>query len=100
RAHRRLTAENLRLRAHTPAGEEIIGASEALQQLRRQIARIAPQPCSVLITGESGAGKELVALALHRQSARADGPLVVVNCAAISASLPEAELFGHCKGSF
>jgi Nif-specific regulatory protein len=100
RAQRRLEAENLRLRERAPAGEEIIGDSEALQQLRRQIARIAPQPCSVLISGESGAGKELVALALHRQSLRADGPLVIVNCAAITATLPEAELFGHCKGSF
>ncbi|HMF12636.1 MAG TPA: sigma 54-interacting transcriptional regulator, partial [Gemmataceae bacterium] len=100
RTQRRLEAENLRLRGHAPAGEKIIGDSPALRQLRKQIARLAPQPCSVLITGESGAGKELVALALHRQSARADGPLVVVNCAAISATLPEAELFGHCKGAF
>src|SRR5262249_9578853 len=54
----------------------------------------------VLVSGESGAGKELVALALHRQSPRADGPMVVVNCAAITPTLQEAELFGHCKGSF
>jgi DNA-binding NtrC family response regulator len=100
RTQRRLEAENLRLRKHAPAGEEIVGDSPVIQQLRKQIARLAPQPCSVLITGESGAGKELVALALHRQSPRADGPLVVVNCAAISATLLEAELFGHCKGAF
>jgi Nif-specific regulatory protein len=100
RARRQLEAENSRLRHHAPAGEEIVGASQAMQQLRQQIVRLAPKPCSVLITGESGSGKELVALALHRQSMRADGPLVPVNCAAITATLPEAELFGHCKGSF
>jgi Nif-specific regulatory protein len=100
RAQRRLEAENTRLRSHTPAGEEIVGSSQAMQALRQQIARLAPKPCSVLITGESGAGKELVALALHRHSPRADGPLVIVNCAAITATLPEGELFGHTKGSF
>lgn len=100
RTRRQLEAENTRLHRHAPADEEIIGSSQAMQQLRQQISRLASKPCSVLITSESGAGKELVALALHRQSMRADGPLVPVNCAAITATLPEAELFGHCKGSF
>jgi Nif-specific regulatory protein len=100
RARRQLEAENSRLRSHAPAGEEIVGGSAAMQHLRQQIDRLAAKPCSILITGESGAGKELVALALHRQSSRKDGPLVPVNCAAITATLPEAELFGHCKGAF
>jgi Nif-specific regulatory protein len=100
RSRRQLEAENSRLRGHAPADEEIVGDSPAMQRLRQHITRLAPKPCSVLITGESGAGKELVALALHRESTRADGPLVPVNCAAITATLPEAELFGHCKGSF
>jgi Nif-specific regulatory protein len=100
RARRQLEAENTRLRRQAPTGEEIIGASLAMQQLRQQITRLAPKPCTVLIIGESGAGKELVALALHRESTRADGPLVPVNCAAITATLLEAELFGHCRGSF
>jgi DNA-binding NtrC family response regulator/pSer/pThr/pTyr-binding forkhead associated (FHA) protein len=100
RTQRRLVAENKWLLEHTPAGERIIGDSLPMQKLQREIARIAKQPCSVLIAGESGAGKELVALALHRDSTRADGPLVTFNCAAIPASMPESILFGHCKGAF
>jgi transcriptional regulator with GAF, ATPase, and Fis domain len=100
RTQRRLEAENKRLLDHTPAGEKIIGNSPPMQQLHKQIARIAKQSCSVLITGESGAGKELVALALHRNSHRADGPLVTFNCAAIPATMPDSILFGHCKGAF
>jgi DNA-binding NtrC family response regulator len=99
--HRRtLWAENSRLRTHLPAADEIIGSSNAIMQLRQQILRAAPQPFTVLIQGESGSGKELVALALHRNSRRADGPLVVVNCAAIAPTLLEAELFGYKKGAF
>ncbi|HKM56598.1 MAG TPA: sigma-54 dependent transcriptional regulator, partial [Isosphaeraceae bacterium] len=100
RARRTLEAENLRLRSHSPAADDLIGNSPGLQQLRQVIARVAPRSSTVLIQGESGVGKELVALALHRQSPRGEGPLVVVNCAAITATLPEAELFGHCKGAF
>jgi Nif-specific regulatory protein len=100
RARRILEAENSRLRGHVPRGEELLGRSPALQQLRERIARAAARPTTVLIRGESGVGKELVALALHRQSPWRDGPLVVVNCAAIAATLPEAELFGHTKGAF
>src|SRR5262249_20643761 len=80
--------------------DELVGDSPAMRQLRQQVRRLAECPCSVLIVGESGTGKELVALALHRQSPRHDGPLVPVNCAAITASMPESELFGHAKGSF
>lgn len=100
RARRSLEAENSRLRRRSPASEEIIGESPPIQELRRLINRAASRNTSVLITGESGVGKELVALALHRRSARGDGPLVVVNCAAIAPTLLETELFGHRKGSF
>jgi Nif-specific regulatory protein len=101
RSRRMLAAENSRLRGHGPAaGEELIGDSPALQKLREQVARMASRPGTVLVVGESGVGKELVATALHRQSPRADGPLVIVNCAAIPASLSDAELFGHCEGTF
>jgi Nif-specific regulatory protein len=100
KARRTLEAENSRLRGHTPSPDQLLGDSAAMRQLRHKIARAAPRPSTVLIRGESGVGKELVALGLHRQSPRCDGPLVVVNCAAIAATLPEAELFGHRKGAF
>src|SRR5262249_60141309 len=92
RARRTLEAENSRLRVHAPAvaDEKLIGDSPAMQVLRQQIARTAPRSNLVLIHGESGVGKELVALALHSQSPRRDGPLVVVNCAAIAATVPAA----------
>jgi Nif-specific regulatory protein len=100
RSRRTLEAENYRLRIHTQAADDILGSSTAITQLRQQILRAAPQPFTVLVQGESGSGKELVAIALHRNSRRADGPLVVVNCAAIAPSLLEAELFGYKKGAF
>jgi DNA-binding NtrC family response regulator/pSer/pThr/pTyr-binding forkhead associated (FHA) protein len=100
RSRRILWAENSRLRTHVPTADEIIGSSNAITQLRQQILRAAPQPFTVLVQGESGSGKELVALALHRNSRRANGPLVVVNCAAIAPTLLEAELFGYKKGAF
>ncbi|MFM8273276.1 MAG: sigma 54-interacting transcriptional regulator [Gemmata sp.] len=100
RTRRTLEAENSRLRTHTPAADDIIGGSNAIIHLRQQLLRAAPQPFTVLVQGESGSGKELVALALHRNSRRADGPLVVVNCAAIAPTLLEAELFGYKKGAF
>jgi Nif-specific regulatory protein len=100
RTRRRLEAENSRLRTHTPAADELIGESTAVTTLRQQIYRAAPQSFTVLVHGESGSGKELVALALHRNSRRAGGPLVVVNCAAIAPTLLEAELFGYKKGAF
>ena len=78
----------------------IVGTSPALSAVRESIARAAPVKSSVLITGESGTGKELVARAIHRNSPRAAGPFVRVNCAAIPDELIESELFGHERGSF
>lgn len=80
--------------------EEIIGGSPAWQKLVKQIESIAASEASVLITGETGTGKELVARALHSRSPRRGRPLVKVNCGAISAGLVESELFGHVKGAF
>jgi two-component system, NtrC family, response regulator HydG len=100
RARRTLEAENSRLRTHTPAADDIIGSSNAIMHLRQQIIKAAPQPFTVLVQGESGSGKELVALGLHRNGKRADGPMVVVNCAAIAPTLLDAELFGYKKGAF
>jgi two-component system, NtrC family, response regulator HydG len=100
RAQRSLKAENSRLRSHSPAAEELVGSGAVLESLRQRIARLAPGPSTILIVGESGAGKELVALALHRLSPRREGPLVSVNCASIAPSLLESELFGHRRGAF
>lgn len=79
---------------------ELIGASEPLQKVRRAIARVAPTDATVLIRGESGVGKELVARAVHFNSERTSGPFVCINCAALTESLLESELFGHEKGAF
>jgi len=100
RNRRKLEAENNRLRATVPTADELIGDSTAIMSLRQQIAKAAPLPFTVLIHGDSGSGKELVAQALHTQSNCAGGPLVVVNCAAITPTLLEAELFGYRKGAF
>ncbi|MDH3269884.1 MAG: sigma-54 dependent transcriptional regulator [Gemmatimonadota bacterium] len=79
---------------------DIVGRSERMKRLFRQMDRVAPTDVSVLIQGESGTGKELVGRALHDASARATGPYVALNCAAIPESLQESELFGHEKGAF
>jgi len=79
---------------------QLIGDSAAMLELREEIDRVAPSDAKVLITGESGVGKELVAAALHHESTRADRSLVTVNCAGIPETLLESELFGHVKGSF
>lgn len=100
RTRRKLQAENSRLRGVAPVADEIIGESDTITHLRQRISKAAQQPTIVLIEGESGSGKELVAQALHRFSPRANGPLVVVNCAAIAPTLLEAELFGYRKGAF
>ncbi len=96
----RLTEENLQLRRRTKPSEEIIGQSPVIQQLREQVRIVAPTNAWVLITGENGTGKELVARAIHRYSKRASKPFVEVNCAAIPEELIESELFGHEKGAF
>ena len=79
---------------------DILGRSDAMQQIRESIAQIAPTPVSVLITGESGSGKNLIAEAIHQQSGRSDQPFLILNCGAIPETLLESELFGHEKGAF
>ncbi len=96
----KLTAENTRLRKKLAERHELIGASPAIARLRSQIEAVAASDASVLITGENGTGKEVVARNIHAASDRADGPFVTVNCAAIPDELIESELFGHEKGSF
>jgi two-component system nitrogen regulation response regulator NtrX len=98
--HTRLERENRALRERLERGQEIVGESPAVQELRRQIAIAAPTNGRVLIHGENGVGKELVARAIHALSVRREGPFVEVNCAAIPEDLIEAELFGHERGAF
>ncbi|HEX7119322.1 MAG TPA: sigma-54 dependent transcriptional regulator [Longimicrobiales bacterium] len=97
---RGLAQENARLRGEVESRYEIVGSSFAIRALLDRIEKVAPTDARVLITGENGTGKELVARAIHRLSTRADAPFVEVNCAAIPAELIESELFGHVKGSF
>lgn len=86
------------LKSESP--DEMIGKSDSLNRVRQMISKAAPARASVLITGESGVGKELVARAVHEQSDRASGPFIVVHCAALSENLIESELFGFEKGAF
>ena len=98
-----LEAENseLRSRLGEPRGfEEIVGDSSALRRVLDAVEQVAPTDATVLITGETGTGKELIARALHKLSPRSQGPLVKVNCAAVPATLIAAELFGHERGAF
>jgi two-component system nitrogen regulation response regulator NtrX len=96
----RLRDENVTLRRAAEARHEMVGESAALERVREAIARAAPTNATVLVLGESGVGKELVARAIHRNSLRARERFVQVNCAAIPEELIESELFGHEKGSF
>jgi two-component system nitrogen regulation response regulator NtrX len=96
----RLSQENRRLREELKRTGEIIGNSPVMQELKKQIEVAAPTDGRVLITGENGTGKELVARQIHLNSKRAQGPFVEVNCAAIPEELIESVLFGHEKGAF
>ncbi|MBM4123860.1 MAG: sigma-54-dependent Fis family transcriptional regulator [Nitrospira sp.] len=97
---RRLEEENLTLRTKVERRFELVGTSPAMQKLRQLIATAGPTTGRVLIAGENGTGKELVARAIHVQSPRRDRPFVAVNCAAIPETLIESELLGHERGAF
>ena len=95
-----LVAETKQLRKRISRGYEMIGQSEGILRIQETIAKVAPTDARVLVTGENGVGKELVARKIHELSNRSGGPMVEVNCAAIPSELIESELFGHEKGSF
>ncbi len=95
-----LVIETKVLKRKVTKTREIIGDSPAIQNIQHTIEKVAPTDARVLITGENGTGKELVARWIHEKSNRATGPLIEVNCAAIPSELIESELFGHEKGSF
>jgi formate hydrogenlyase transcriptional activator len=103
RAEERTRNENVALREQIDRDsmfEDIVGSSEALRKVLRQVAKVAPADSTVLILGETGTGKELIARAIHKRSRRAERAFIGVNCSAIPASLIAAELFGHEKGAF
>jgi DNA-binding NtrC family response regulator len=95
-----LVAETKVLKRKVAKVQDMVGESAAIRQIKDTIEKIAPTEARVLITGENGAGKELVARWIHQKSARSNGAMVEVNCAAIPGELIESELFGHEKGSF
>jgi transcriptional regulator with GAF, ATPase, and Fis domain len=96
----RLEDENQRLKAEINIQHNMVGESAPMRSIYRFVARVASTESTVLITGESGTGKELVARAVHRNSARTAKPFVAINCAALTETLLESELFGHEKGAF
>ena len=95
-----LQQENERLASELKVEHDMLGVSAKMRELQRQIGKAAPSNSTVLILGESGTGKELIARAIHRNSLRASGPFVAINCAALADNLLESELFGHEKGAF
>ncbi|MBV9948400.1 MAG: sigma-54-dependent Fis family transcriptional regulator [Myxococcales bacterium] len=97
---RELRLQNARLRTEASLGRTIVAESPAMKRVMDVVARVAPKDVTVLLTGESGSGKDVVATVLHAHSRRADRPLVRFNAAAIPSELAEAELFGHTKGAF
>jgi DNA-binding NtrC family response regulator len=97
---KQLVVETRSLKEKQARNQEIIGESEAIRRIKTTIERVAPTDARILITGENGTGKELVARWIHEKSARRRAPLVEVNCAAIPSDLIESELFGHEKGAF
>ncbi|BFU92415.1 MAG: hypothetical protein NTAFB01_36020 [Nitrospira sp.] len=102
-AEERIRNENMALREeidHASMFEEIVGSSDALRKVLRQVAKVAPVDSTVLILGETGTGKELIARAIHKRSSRSSRAFIRVNCAAIPSSLIASELFGHEKGAF
>ena len=102
-AHAALLRENAVLKTTVEkleGGDEILGASAAIGRVREFIGRVAATSTTVLITGETGTGKELVARAIHRNSLRAKKPFIAINCAAVTETLLESELFGHERGAF
>jgi formate hydrogenlyase transcriptional activator len=103
RDEERIQKENLALREeidHSSMFEEIVGSSEVIRKVLRQVTKVAPSDSTVLVLGETGTGKELIARAIHKRSKRASRLLIRVNCAAIPPSLIASELFGHEKGAF
>jgi anaerobic nitric oxide reductase transcription regulator len=99
-AHSQRVVEELTEEALMRDGGELVGESEAMRRLKREIDIAAPSEFTVLIEGETGVGKELVARTLHQKSSRSQGPMVYVNCAALPENLIESELFGHVRGAF
>ncbi|AUX22548.1 transcriptional regulator [Sorangium cellulosum] len=95
-----LVADDLRRAAERERGDTLIGTSPAMQKLRDEIALVGPSDLTVLVTGETGSGKELVARAVHAASRRRGEPLLRVNCAALPEAMAESELFGHVRGAF
>jgi anaerobic nitric oxide reductase transcription regulator len=93
-------AQTLVVDALKRQGGELLGQSPAMAQVRRELQVVSESDLTVLISGETGTGKELVARTVHARSRRADQPLVYINCAALPESIAESELFGHRKGAF
>lgn len=98
--HHRLVARDLQRDATINGGGDILGTSTVIEHVRREIDLVARSDLTVLITGETGVGKELVARGIHAGSSRRDDPLIYLNCAALPESVAESELFGHTKGAF